>query len=560
MNLRNIPVGWRIWAPVVLLIAAFVILSGYSIKVLATAVMDGRKTQVESIVQAGVGIANRFQDEVKAGRMTDEEARRLTFMALDGMRYGQDDYVFVSGFDGTVIVNANKSIIGKNMSSVKDPNGVAFANDLNDKARKGGGFVSYSWIRPGSEKPAPKISFAQKPNAWDVAIGTGIYVDDVDALVTRLAVELGSVALAAIVVTLVLAWLAIRSVVTPIRALTGRMNGLAQGDVGSAVDGDQRGDEIGAMAKALLVFRDNARDKIRLEAEQEEAAKRAESDRVAAMARVAERFESSVGDIVGAVVSAAGNLRAIAHTMREKAEVGSQCSAEVSSAAEEASANVQTVAAASEELSAAIGEIGQQVARSSDISSSAVAEAGKANEMVQGLAQAAGRIGEVVKLINAIASQTNLLALNATIEAARAGDAGKGFAVVAGEVKALANQTAKATEEIGTQIAGIQSETRATVESIEGMGGTITNINQIASAIAAAVEEQNAATQEISRNVQLAADGTNAVSRNIGTVREAAGQTAQAAEGLLSAAELLGSQSERLRAEVQNFLHTVRAA
>jgi methyl-accepting chemotaxis protein len=458
------------------------------------------------------------------------------------------------------LVNANKAVIGKSMSGVKDANGVAFASELIKAAQRGGGFVSYSWIRPGSDKAAPKVSYAQLAKGWNVVIGTGVYVDDVDDMVRSLVLKMGMVAAFVIVITLALAWLAIHSVVSPLGGLTRRMSGLATGDVDSPVIGDDRGDEIGAMAKTLLVFRDNARDKVRLEAEQEEAAKRAEAERVAGMARVADSFEASVGDIVGAVVSAAGNLRSIAQGMRETAAIGSESATQVVSAAEEASANVQTVAAASEELSAAISEIGQQVTRSSDISAEAVTEAGRANEMVQGLSQAAARIGEVVKLINDIASQTNLLALNATIEAARAGDAGKGFAVVANEVKALANQTAKATEEIGSQINGIQAETRATVTSIEGMGGTITNINQIASAIAAAVEEQNAATQEISRNVQLAAEGTNSVSRNIGTVREAAGETAQAAEGLLSAAELLGSQSEKLRAEVQNFLQSVRAA
>ncbi|MBI2240101.1 MAG: cache domain-containing protein [Magnetospirillum gryphiswaldense] len=560
MNFNNTSISQRIWAPVALLVIVLLLLGAFSVKMLSDTVMDGRKTQVQSLVQAGVGIANRFQEEVAAGRMNADEARKLTFLALDGMRYGSGDYVFVSDFDGTTLVNANKSIIGKNMSGVKDPNGIAFASELNDAAKHGGGFVSYSWLRAGSEKPSPKISYAMKPNGLDVAIGTGIYVDDVDAMVHGLVTKLGTVGLSAVAIALVLAILAIRSVVKPLTALNTRMQTLANGDLETEVVGRDRGDEIGAMAKTLLVFRDNAHDKVRLEAEQVEAAKRAEAERGAAMARVADQFESSVGDIVSAVVTASGNLRDIAQVIREKADIGNQSTSQASTAAEEASANVQTVAAASEELSAAIAEIGQQVARSADISDSAVLEANKANDMVQGLAQAAGRIGEVVKLINDIASQTNLLALNATIEAARAGDAGKGFAVVANEVKALANQTAKATDEIGSQIAGIQSETKATVQSIEGMGRTIGDINQIASAIAAAVEEQNAATQEISRNVQLAAEGTNGVSHNILTVRDVAGETAHAAEGLLSAAELLGSQSERLRSEVQNFLLTVRAA
>lgn len=560
MNVRNTPISLRAWSPVILLIVAFLMMMGYSLKLLSTSVMNEHQAKVKSIVDTAVGVMANYRTEVETGRLPEDEARRLAFLALDGMRFENGDYVFVTALDGTTLVNPNKGLIGKSMAQVKDANGVAFALDLIKAAQNGGGFVSYSWPRSGTDKVSPKVSYAQLAKGWNLVIGTGVYVDDVDAMIRGLAIELGLVALGVIIVTLALAWMAIHSVVSPLGGLTRRMNGLATGDIDSPVIGDDRGDEIGAMAKALLVFRDNARDKVRLEAEHEEVAKRAEAERVAAMARVADSFEASVGDIVGSVVSAAGNLRSIAQNMRQTAAVGSESATQVVSAAEEASANVQTVAAASEELSAAISEIGQQVTRSSDISAEAVTEAGRANEMVQGLAQAAARIGEVVKLINDIASQTNLLALNATIEAARAGDAGKGFAVVANEVKALANQTAKATEEIGSQITGIQSETRATVASIEGMGGTITNINQIASAIAAAVEEQNAATQEISRNVQLAAEGTNSVSRNIGTVREAAGETAQAAEGLLSAAELLGSQSERLRAEVHNFLQSVRSA
>ncbi|KAF0222620.1 MAG: Methyl-accepting chemotaxis [Rhodospirillaceae bacterium] len=535
-------------------------LTGYSLKLLSASVMEEHHAKVKSIVETAIGVMKRYRKEVDAGRLSEEDARKQAFMALDGMRYDGSEYIFAFDDKATTYVHPKADLVGKSLTELKDANGVYIVRDLITQAKAGGGYVHYVWPRTGTDKPVPKISYAEMVPGWNFMVGSGVYVDDIDAMTRGLVLELGLVALVVIILTLGMAWLAIRSVVSPLRGMTARMNGLAAGDVDGAVVGDDRGDEIGAMAKALLVFRDNARDKVRLEAEQEAAAKRAEAERTAAMARVADDFEANVGEIVGAVVTAAGHLRTIAQTMRETASTGSESAAHVVSAAEEASANVQTVAAASEELSAAISEIGQQVTRSADISEAAVTEAGRANEMVQGLAQAAARIGEVVKLINDIASQTNLLALNATIEAARAGDAGKGFAVVANEVKALANQTAKATEEIGAQINGIQAETRATVASIEGMGGTITNINQIASAIAAAVEEQNAATQEISRNVQLASEGTNSVSRNIGTVREAAGETAQAAEGLLSAAELLGSQSEKLRSEVQNFLHSVRAA
>jgi len=274
--------------------------------------------------------------------------------------------------------------------------------------------------------------------------------------------------------------------------------------------------------------------------------------------RHADDFERDVSSMVGVISSAATELQTTAQSMATTAEQTTQQASAVANAAEQASENVQTVAAATEELTASIQEISRQVSQSTHIAGSAVEEAQRTNIMVQGLAEAAGKIGQVVKLINDIASQTNLLALNATIEAARAGDAGKGFAVVAGEVKNLANQTAKATDEISAQIAAVQAATKDAVGAIQGIGSTISKISEIASAIAAAVEEQGAATQEIARNVQQAAMGTGAVTNNIGSVTHAAGETGHAAHEVLSAAGELSRQSERLNSQVNHFLTDVR--
>ena len=275
--------------------------------------------------------------------------------------------------------------------------------------------------------------------------------------------------------------------------------------------------------------------------------------------RHADDFERDVSSMVGVISSAATELQATAQSMAATAEETSQQAEAVANAAGQASENVQTVAAATEELTASIHEISRQVNQSTHIAGAAVEEARRTDAMVQGLAEAAGKIGQVVKLINDIASQTNLLALNATIEAARAGDAGKGFAVVAGEVKNLANQTAKATDEISAQIAAVQTATKDAVGAIQGIGGTISKISEIASAIAAAVEEQGAATQEIARNVQQAAMGTGAVTSNIGSVTHAAGETGHAAHEVLSAAGELSRQSERLNSQVNHFLTDVRS-
>jgi methyl-accepting chemotaxis protein len=313
------------------------------------------------------------------------------------------------------------------------------------------------------------------------------------------------------------------------------------------------------MAKAVQVFKDNAIERERLQqlAETERAAKEV---RAAAVEQLIGSFEGGVGDILRTVASAATELDNTAQSMVAIAEETSRQATAAATAAEQTSANVSTVAAASEEMTGSLQEISRQVVRSTGIAGQAVVQAGRTNGTVRSLADTAGRIGEVVGLIQSIASQTNLLALNATIEAARAGEAGKGFAVVASEVKNLATQTAKATEEISAQIAAMQAVTNGAVVDIQGIGGTIGEMNEITTTIAAAVEEQSAATAEISRSVGQAAAGTAEASGNVAQVTEAAAQTGAAATQVLSASGELARQAERLKAEVESFLSGIRAA
>jgi len=352
----------------------------------------------------------------------------------------------------------------------------------------------------------------------------------------------------------------IATIVRPINAMAAAMATLAGGDKTIVIPAQGRKDEIGKMAAAVQVFKENMIKTDQMTAEQEEMKKRAEIEKKAAMNKMADDFESTVKGVVNAVSTAATELQSSAQAMSSTAEETSRQSTAVAAASEEASTNVQTVASATEQLSASVAEIGRQVTKSTQISAKAVADAQATNRTVENLDTAAKKIGDVVQLINDIASQTNLLALNATIEAARAGEAGKGFAVVASEVKSLANQTAKATEEIGAQIAAIQSEVGQSVEAIKGIGATIQEISEISTTIAAAVEEQSAATQEIARNVQQASAGTSDVSTNISGVTQAAGETGQAAGQVLSAAEELGRQSVTLQQQVDEFIATIRAA
>ncbi len=373
-----------------------------------------------------------------------------------------------------------------------------------------------------------------------------------------------------LVVVALIGVLLARSVARPIALMTGAMGRLAEGDKSVEIPAQDRTDEIGEMAQAVQVFKDNA---IRMEelAKEQAEAERQKADEAAERQRAAEErakrldeliqaFDTEVSSALETVSSAANEMQSTAQSMTATAEESSRQSTAVAAASEQASSNVQTVATAAEELSTSIAEISNQVAQSAKIAEEAVREAERTNSTVQGLAEAAGKIGDVVGLINDIAGQTNLLALNATIEAARAGEAGKGFAVVASEVKNLANQTAKATSEISGQIGDIQAATEGAVGAIQGIGATIAKINEIASSIASAVEEQGAATSEISRNVQEAARGTQEVTTNIAGVTEAAAETGSAANQVLGAAGEMAQQSTTLRDQVDNFLTQIRAA
>ncbi len=384
---------------------------------------------------------------------------------------------------------------------------------------------------------------------------------DAVGLIGRTTTFILSLAAGGLVLGAVLALLIGRAVSRPISAMTVAMRKLASGNIEVVLPGLGRKDEVGEMASAVETFKIVAAEQARQAAEAKlEQDRLAAAQRKADMHKLADSFEAAVGEIVETVASSSTELEATARTLTHTANHTQNLSTAVASASEEAAANVHSVASAADQLTSSVTEISSQVQESSRIASEAVRQAQQTDARINELSQTAGRIGDVVKLITAVAEQTNLLALNATIEAARAGDAGRGFAVVAQEVKMLAGQTAKATSEISTQIAGMQAATQVSVTAIKEIGSTIGRISEIATAIASAVEEQGAATQEISRNVQQAAKGAGEVASNIVEVSRGAGETGSASSQVLSSAQALSTQGNRLKAELGKFLGNIRTA
>jgi len=489
--------------------------------------LEDRQGKTRALIEVPYSVMVKYHDMEVAGKITREEAQNQALGDIRAMRYDETNYFWINDMHPTMVMHpTNPKLNGQDLTDYKDPTGKTFFVDMADIVRKdGAGFVSYMWPRPGSDKPVPKLSYVKGFEPWGWIVGTGIYIDDINAAWRADAVTAGVVCLACLAVLLVVGWKLANSILRELDNVGTRINDIAdgEGDLTKRLDQDGR-DEIADLARGFNRLLDKLQNTIR---------------------KVAASTES--------VANSSGELTTVSQQISANSEETSAQAGVVSTATAQVNQSLQTVATGAEQMTTTIKEISKNASRAAQVAGEAVKTAEVTNAMVTKLGSSSADIGQVIKVITSIAQQTNLLALNATIEAARAGEAGKGFAVVANEVKELATQTAKATGDISQKIAAIQGDTKGAVDAIDKIRGVIGQINDISNTIATAVEEQSATTNEMSRNVAEAARGSGEIAQNIAGMAEAARNTSEGASNSQKAAQQLSTRSLELRELVEQF-------
>jgi methyl-accepting chemotaxis protein len=523
------------------------------------AMIDGRIDKLRATTHISEGLARVLENQVKAGRLSHDQAIEQYRDFAHATRFDDGEgYISIQTLDAgiSIVHGANPALEGKPMR-VTNAAGRSLTDIISEAlAKVDEAVISYSFVRPGQTTPEPKIAHVMRFAPWNAVFILGAYTADIDKAFNASLRELAEIAGAILVVTLLLAWLINRDVTTSLLRLDDAMVRLSEGSLDVAIPGTERHDEVGAMAKAALVFKDGMRQAERLRAEQETERARAESVRLAAMVGMAETIESETRDAIAEFERRTTVMTDAATEMSGSAERTGSSAESAAEAAALALTTAQTVATAAEQLTASIREIGAQVNQSNEVVTRAVSAGRTTRETMEALNQQVGRIGDVAAMISEIAARTNLLALNATIEAARAGEAGKGFAVVASEVKQLATQTARSTEEINRHITEVRGATTASVAAVGQIETTINEVNAIAGSIAAAVEEQSAATAEIARNVNETAVAANQMTERVGEVSAEAANTGRKAAEVLATTNGLNETLQGFRRALVRVVRT----
>lgn len=538
--------------------AAYVLLD------LRSTMFEERKAKLRALVEVAVNTIDRYGELAAAGKMPLEEAQKAALAVLASMNFDGKNYFLVIDREGILKLHpTRKDDLGKNMLKVNDDVRVNYAGylDAANAAAPLEGFTEFMGRRPGSlTNDAPKLFLSAIDKHWNWVITTGIFIDDINAIFIRRATWVAGAVMASLALSLIFTMLLGRSITRPLNATVGALEELSSGRFDAEIANDDSKTEIGRLSRAFLHFREKLRETEALRARQIDAERQAEVDRRDTVMRFADEFDAAVGSVVEALFTEIGRTVETVAQLSNSAQSSAAGTEQVGGAASSVSENIQTVASAAQELAASINEIGRQVHMTRDIARLTRTQSSHTEQQVSALSDSVEAIGSIIEIITSIAEQTNLLALNATIEAARAGDAGRGFSVVASEVKALASQTTKATEDIRKNIEAVRGATRDAVDSVRNISSSINGLDESAGAIAAAIEEQNAATSEISRNTNLTADRTLAITQAIADLVRAASGTDQCARQVEEYSTSMRGKSEDMRREVQAFLGRIRAA
>ena len=527
------------------------------------ALVEQRMNSVRFIADSGVSIARAYYDLAQKGTISEADAKERASTAIGAIRYNGAEYLWIWTSQVVAVMHGNRALIGKSGSEIRDRNGVYVIRE----AVRGGmlpvpEFVRYEWPRPGDPQGPTfeKIAYSGYFQPWDWVIGTGVYSDDLKSAFISMMETFGLVVSGVASIALLVGWAIARSIIKPLGAVTEAVGRLAKGDTTLTLPGLQRADEIGAISRALDVFRQHMVKESELAAEQVEAHQRADREKRAALASMAEQIESETGAALEQIHQRTSAMTATADAMGASAGRTGNAAETAAGAAAQALTNAQTVASAAEQLISSIHEISRQASQSTSVVARAVTAGNETRATIETLNEQVARIGLVADMIGAIAAKTNLLALNATIEAARAGDAGKGFAVVASEVKGLATQTASSTQEIARHIHEVRAATAASVAAVAQIEATIGEIDAISGSIAAAVEQQGAATAEIARNVAETAAAANVMTSRTTEVSTEAGETGRRATEVYADASALNDAVETLRQSVIQLVRSSTAA